>query len=211
MKALWRDPVWSKVIAGVILAALAAVGAYFLQWWPIIVRFFFVKIPLIYFIAMVVVAALPIYLLMDWMRYRPSGLRTHDGPHDFELQPISFMIDLAKDVPFVQVSYYAVNYRKHTIKLTEVKITQLRMSSGPTIEQISLIQEYPLAPKKSRMVFCRRSLLGSEVRIAAQENNQYPLNASFSLVAKARCGRHEYTYGPVSSKWIEGWVNKRIA
>ena len=121
------------------------------------------------------------------------------------------MIDLVKDVPCVEVSYYAVNYRKHTIKLTEVKITQLRISSVSHIEQILLNQEYSLAPKKSLMVFCRRSLLDSEARIFSQENNQYPINASFSLVAKARSGRHEYTYGPVSSKWIGGWVNKRMA
>lgn len=39
VKRLWNDPVWSKVIAGVILAAGATIGAYFLNWWPIIGRF----------------------------------------------------------------------------------------------------------------------------------------------------------------------------
>lgn len=33
-KKLWHDPVWSKVIAGVILALGATVAAYFLDWWP---------------------------------------------------------------------------------------------------------------------------------------------------------------------------------
>lgn len=36
IKELWRDPVWSKVIAGVILAALLAAGSYLLNWWPAI-------------------------------------------------------------------------------------------------------------------------------------------------------------------------------
>lgn len=39
VKKLWNDPVWSKVIAGVILAAGATIGAYFLNWWPNIGRF----------------------------------------------------------------------------------------------------------------------------------------------------------------------------
>ena len=36
LKVIWNDPVWSKVIAGGILAAVAALGAYLLNWWPII-------------------------------------------------------------------------------------------------------------------------------------------------------------------------------
>lgn len=38
-KKLWHDPVWSKVIAGVILAAGALISTYFLDWWPPIVEF----------------------------------------------------------------------------------------------------------------------------------------------------------------------------
>lgn len=36
IKKLWNDPVWSKVIAGVILAAGATIVTYLLNWWPII-------------------------------------------------------------------------------------------------------------------------------------------------------------------------------
>jgi hypothetical protein len=39
IKKLWHDPVWSKVIAGVILATGAAASAYFLDWWPAIGAF----------------------------------------------------------------------------------------------------------------------------------------------------------------------------
>lgn len=35
-KKLWHDPVWSKVIAGAILALGATVATYFLNWWPTI-------------------------------------------------------------------------------------------------------------------------------------------------------------------------------
>jgi hypothetical protein len=36
---LWRDPVWSKVIAGVILALGATVATYLLDWWTAIGEF----------------------------------------------------------------------------------------------------------------------------------------------------------------------------
>ena len=41
LKKLWHDPVWSKVIASVILAMGAAISAYFLDWWPLIGQFAF--------------------------------------------------------------------------------------------------------------------------------------------------------------------------
>jgi hypothetical protein len=34
VKKIWSDPVWSKVIAAGILAVVATVGTYFLDWWP---------------------------------------------------------------------------------------------------------------------------------------------------------------------------------
>lgn len=37
-KGTWHDPVWSKVISGIILFALGVVGSYFLKWWPSIGR-----------------------------------------------------------------------------------------------------------------------------------------------------------------------------
>lgn len=36
LKVIWKDPVWSNVIAAGILAVVAALGSYFLNWWPII-------------------------------------------------------------------------------------------------------------------------------------------------------------------------------
>jgi hypothetical protein len=39
LRKLWHDPVWSKVIAGVILTVGAGLGTYVLDWWPAIGRF----------------------------------------------------------------------------------------------------------------------------------------------------------------------------
>ena len=41
MKNVWNDPVWSKVIAGAMLAAAAGVGSYLLNWWPSIGQWLF--------------------------------------------------------------------------------------------------------------------------------------------------------------------------
>jgi hypothetical protein len=38
IKKYWHDPVWSKVIAGAILAVTAGISTYFFDWWPIIGR-----------------------------------------------------------------------------------------------------------------------------------------------------------------------------
>ena len=39
LNKLWNDPVWSKVIAGIILTSGAALGTYFFNWWPAIGHF----------------------------------------------------------------------------------------------------------------------------------------------------------------------------
>lgn len=38
LKKIWHDPVWSKVIAGVILGIGTAAAVYFLDWWPRIIQ-----------------------------------------------------------------------------------------------------------------------------------------------------------------------------
>lgn len=40
LKRLWKDPVWSAVIAAAVLAAAGAVGTYLLDLWPVISQFF---------------------------------------------------------------------------------------------------------------------------------------------------------------------------
>lgn len=146
--------------------------------------------------------------LMRWLGRKPSVPQIHDGPHKFELRPISFMVDLVQTVPFVELRYYAINHLNRKLTVTEAKVTQFRTSGGMHIEHIPMVQEFPVAPRTSFMVFFRRNLMDSEARALMLEKTPLPANGSFSLTAKAKCGRREYTYGPVSSMWIEGWVNK---
>lgn len=39
LKKVWVDPVWSKVIAAAIVAAVASIATYFAGWWPAIAAF----------------------------------------------------------------------------------------------------------------------------------------------------------------------------
>ena len=80
---LWHDPVWSKVIAGAILAVGATVATYFLDWWPVIGRFISssyvvalssASVP-VWVIVLVVLLALPTVLFLAaliWKRLFPS-------------------------------------------------------------------------------------------------------------------------------------------
>ena len=146
--------------------------------------------------------------LMQQFGSKPSKPHKHDGPHDFKLMPVSFMINLVHSIPFVELGYYVINYRGHPLTLTEAKVTELRLSGGQPIENIPLAQGFSVAPKSSFMVFFRRNLLDSEARVLSQQNISPPVNATFSLIARAKCGRREYTYRPVSSMSIEGLIYK---
>ena len=82
---LWKDPVWSKVIATGIIAALGGLGAYFLGYWPVVSRvlsagwnFLFASsnIPN-WFIAILVLCAAPsVILLAALVRHVVGG----EGP-----------------------------------------------------------------------------------------------------------------------------------
>lgn len=82
-KKLWHDPVWSKVIAGVILAVGATVATYFLNWWSVIGEFVSQCITFAlaststpnWFLFVLVLLALPVVILFGvrvWEKIFPS-------------------------------------------------------------------------------------------------------------------------------------------
>jgi len=90
LKRVWTDPVWSKVIAGVILAVGAAVGTYLLDWWPSIGNglkkgYEFAGLSTAvrnWLLGVLILLALPAVLLAGvaiWMRVFPS----QDGGSDW--------------------------------------------------------------------------------------------------------------------------------
>ena len=90
VKKLWNDPVWSRVIAGVILAVGASTGAYFLNWWPIIggftkrgYNFIFVttNVPnwLLGILGIVCLPTIFIVLALAWEQISPKKQNTESG------------------------------------------------------------------------------------------------------------------------------------
>jgi hypothetical protein len=135
----------------------------------------------------------------------------HEGPNDFEVRPIGFVIDLARDVPHVELRYYAINHLRRELILSPASTLRLFFSTGPILDPVPIVQEFRVGPKSSLLVVYRRNLLDSEARGFGQQKGQYPLTASFSMTARAKSWRREYVYGPVTSMWIEGWISKPSA
>ena len=144
--------------------------------------------------------------LLKRLRRAPAEPPRHEPAHDFEIRPVTFSIDLLQAIPSVELRYYAINHLSCDLMLHEIKITRFQLSGGPTIEQIPLLQDFLIPPKNTVMVVCRRNLLDSEARAVVGTISSKV--GSFSLVARAKHGRREYTYGPVTSIWIEGWINR---
>lgn len=153
--------------------------------------------------------------MASWLRRRyqkkrnPLFPNVYDERGDFELSPIKIRIDLLNPVPYIELHFYAVNYLKRQLTLITSGTEIEHLTSGTMIDQIPLSQEYILTPKSSRQVIFRRKLLDSEVRVLEQAQQYNPLSASFSLRARAQYKRKEYCYGPVSSRVIDGWINKK--
>jgi hypothetical protein len=133
----------------------------------------------------------------------------YDVRDDFELKPIKVRIDLLAAVPYIELDFYAVNYHKRQLKLTTEGTEIENLTCGSMVDKIPLYQEYILAPKSTSLVIFRRKLLDSEARVLEQMQLYNPVSASFSLHAQAKHKRKEYVYGPVSSRSIDGWVNKK--
>lgn len=127
--------------------------------------------------------------------------------YDFELQPVSIYVDLLTNIPYVELRFYAINYLNRQLRLNSGEATHV--NCGQHIERVPIYQDYDLAPRSTSLVFFRRNLLDSEVRSISALQNHMRLNSSYNLTAKAKLGRREYNFGPVSTVPIEGWVNMK--
>ncbi len=131
------------------------------------------------------------------------------APTAFELWPISFMIELAQELPYIEICYYAVNYLTRELHLRDASVSTFNLSSTPLLERIPLAQEFKLEPKSTTMVIFRRPLTDSEARVLGKEPQRYyPRSAAFSLLARAKERSKELTFGPVAGMAIDGWINR---
>ncbi len=126
---------------------------------------------------------------------------------DFEVRPVGFVIELAAQLPYVEIRLHAINYLSRPLTLAEVKISPLSLYGVPDISHVPLAEDDILVPARStQMVICRRNLIDTEARALRQLTGKH--TGSYSLVAKARYKRREYRYGPVAGMRIEGRINR---
>jgi len=128
-----------------------------------------------------------------------------EPPSDFKLLPQQYSVELAAQLPYVEVCFFVVSFLPHPITLSQVKLS-LRLFGAAALESIPLLQDdFQVHPKDAPMVFCRRNLTDSEIRNLPWRAGRG--SGSFELLAKATDGDKTLSYGPVSSMAIDGWVN----
>ncbi len=111
-----------------------------------------------------------------------------EPPSDFKLLPQQYSVELAAQLPYVEVCFFVVLF------------------GAAALESIPLLQDdFQVHPKDAPMVFCRRNLTDSEIRNLPWRAGRG--SGSFELLAKATDGDKTLSYGPVSSMAIDGWVN----
>jgi hypothetical protein len=141
-----------------------------------------------------------------------SGLRPRAFPKhryepesDFALLPQHFTVDLAAQFPHIEVCFFAVSFLPRPIKLTEVDLS-LQLYGAAALEDIRFRQkDWQVDPKDYEVVTCRRNLTDLERTNLPWQTGR--VTAAFQLSAKATDGDKTLSYGPVSSKVIEGWVS----
>ena len=138
-------------------------------------------------------------------RPRIPGRPTHTA---FEVRPVVFHLDLTQSQPRAELGFHAINYLRRDLVLTELKVTRFDVSGGPMIEHVQLVQEFTIPARSSFPVFCGRNLMDSEIRVLLAERRRDWWSGSVALVARAKAGRKEYTYGPVAAQVIEGWLQR---
>lgn len=127
---------------------------------------------------------------------------------DFKLLPQQFSVELSAQLPYIELRFFAVNFLSRPITLNEVRLSVRLLGASP-IEAIPLIQhDWRIEPKDSPIVVCRRNLWDTELKNLPWRTGHE--SGSFELVAKATAGKKMLTYGPVSSRVIEGWINGPI-
>lgn len=137
-------------------------------------------------------------------RLPPRTVRYEPEWH-FALLPQHFMVDFGAQFPYIEVTFFAVSFLPRPIQLTEVDLS-LQLSGMATIEDIPFRQkDWQVDPKTIDVVFCRRNLTDLERTKLPWQTGR--LMGAYQLSAKATDGEQKFSYGPVSSKYIEGWVN----
>jgi hypothetical protein len=115
-------------------------------------------------------------------------------PFPYELLPLSFNVVLGQEIPWIEVWFYAVNHQSRELVLQSLDVMSFHLSSGPSLDKISLSRETCVAPRQSRRVLCRRHLIEAEVHAIERTHRRNPANATFSVTTRALVGRKHLHY-----------------
>ena len=181
-----------------------------MNWFSSIVEWYKNLAPMARMLAGIVCAATIVGGLWGLRLFLARGrgnMPTGEPKQDFEVRPVGFVIELAAQLPYVEIRVHAINYLSRPLTLAEVKISPLSLYGVPDISHVPLAEEDILVPARStQMVVCRRNLTDTEARALRQLTGKH--TGSCSLVAKCTCKRREHRYGPVSGMRIEGRINR---
>jgi len=108
--------------------------------------------------------------------------------------PISFVIALDQELPYVEISFYAVNYSSREIVLQSIHVKDFRVAGLPTLESIIDSDEIHILSKQDKYVTCKRTLLEAEVFMIKKAKPAYPPNASFLISTRILMGRKSLYY-----------------
>lgn len=126
-----------------------------------------------------------------WRRKRLAKTQVPPPVEAFEILPFGFRIDLFHSPPSAEVELYVVNYTRKMLQLTELKLG-LYASGAPGLSHLELVQEFPLSPRRSMLVTCRRNLTDTEAKAITLPPNFMPVSGAVDFVARARSGRREF-------------------
>src|SRR2546422_435186 len=113
---------------------------------------------------------------------RPGTRVVHSG---LEVRPVNYVIDLARNVPTVEIELLAINYLTHPLSLREVKITRFTAGGIPAaIDNIPLAHEATLEPQTCLLVTCARPLADSEARVVKASGPNSVYGGSVSITAR---------------------------
>src|SRR5438067_2322895 len=96
-----------------------------------------------------------------------SSLVANDGPPTngvFELWPMSFNISIRTSTPEVFVWLLLIAYGGKRIHVRDIRLTQMSLLGGLTLEAIPAVHEFDAGPASSSQICCHRLLYDSEAR-----------------------------------------------
>jgi len=145
-----------------------------------------------------------------WQRFTTKRWAPRSAPLMFEARPISFTIDLAAQIPRIEIRFYVINYLAKPVSLEDVHVTRLTLGEGLSLDGIRLVpalEGVVIPGRESRLVFCTKNLMDSEVR--AIESLPTNMTTGVSFTSRAKGKRRAIDADPMCAIAIEGWINKR--